>query len=193
MIRQVCIYCASSRQADPVYQDAAYRLGRLLARNSITIVCGGGAFGSMGRLADAALAEGGRVVGVLPQFMRELEWSHSGLTELISVADLHERKRLMLAGSDAVIALPGGSGTLEELLEAVTMKRLGMYLKPIVLVNTRRFFDPLLELLDRSIAERFMDERHRAMWTVVSDPDRVIEAIESAGPWGEDARDFAAL
>ena len=193
MIRQVCVYCASSRQADPAYREAAYRLGCLLARNSITIMYGGGAFGSMGQLADGALAEGGRVVGVVPQFMRDLEWSHSRLTELRVVTDLHERKRLMLAGSDAVIALPGGSGTLEELLETVTMKRLGIYLKPIVLVNTRQFFDPLLELFDRSIAERFMDERHRAMWTVVNDPDDVVEAIASAPPWGEEARNFAAL
>lgn len=193
MIRQVCVYCASSRQADPAYREAAYRLGCLLARKSITIMYGGGAFGSMGQLADGALAEGGLVVGVVPQFMRDLEWSHSRLTELRVVTDLHERKRLMLAGSDAVIALPGGSGTLEELLETVSMKRLGIYLKPIVLVNTRQFFDPLLELFDRSIAERFMDERHRAMWTVVTNPDDVVEAIASAPPWGEEARNFAAL
>ncbi len=193
MIRQVCVYCASSRQADPVYHKAAYRLGCLLARKSITIMYGGGAFGSMGQLADGALGEGGRIVGVVPQFMRDLEWSHSRLTELRVVTDLRERKRLMLAGSDAVIALPGGSGTLEELLETVTMKRLGIYLKPIVLVNTRKFFDPLLELFDRSIAERFMDERHRAMWTVVTNPDDVVEAIASAPPWREEARNFAAL
>src|SRR5262245_58774079 len=165
MLDRVCVYCASSRQTDGVFREAAARLGRTLAREGTTIVCGGGAVGLMGALADGALAAGGRVIGVLPRFMADLEWGHRGLTELVLVEDMHNRKRRMIEGADAVVALPGGSGTLEELLEAVTWKRLGLYLRPIVLVNVRGFFDPLLEILRRCIDERFMDERHGSMWT----------------------------
>ena len=147
----------------------------------------------MGRLADGALAEGGAVIGVLPRFMDELEWGHRGLAELRLVNDMHERKRLMITGADAVIALPGGCGTLEELLEAITLKRLGLYLGPIILVNTLLFFDPLIATLERCVAEHFMSERHKSMWTVVGAPEEVIGAIRSAPLWEEDCRSFAAL
>jgi uncharacterized protein (TIGR00730 family) len=119
------------------------------------------AWALMGALADGALSRGGRITGVLPRFMNDLEWGHAGLTELHLVEDMHTRKHRLLSGSYAVVALPGGSGTLEELLEAITLKRLGLYFGPIVLVNTRHFFDPLLQLLASAIEERFMDERHR--------------------------------
>ena len=138
--RSVCVYCASSRSAHPDYREAARRLGRVLAQGGVTVVYGGGAVGSMGALADGVLAAGGRIIGVLPQFMAELEWGHPGLTELQLVEDLRTRKHAMLTMSQAAIALPGGSGTLEELLEAITLKRLGLYLNPIVLINTRGFF-----------------------------------------------------
>ena len=167
---KVCVYCASSTQADPEYLEAAGRLGAILARNAITIVYGGGGVGSMGRLADGALAEGGRVIGIIPRFMKELEWYHKGLDEIVEVDDLHERKRALLNGADAVVALPGGSGTLDELLEAISLKRLGTFVGPVVMVNTRGFFDPCIELLERCIAERFMDPRHRAIWQVVAEP-----------------------
>lgn len=129
-IRRVCVYCASSRQADSEYTEVAYRLGHLLAERGITIVYGGGSIGSMGALADGALSLGGGVIGVLPRFMYDLEWGHTGLTELRVVDDLHERKRLMIQDVDGMVALPGGSGTLEELLEAITWKRLGLFLTP---------------------------------------------------------------
>jgi uncharacterized protein (TIGR00730 family) len=145
----------------------------------------------MGRLANAALGAGGTVIGVLPRFMDELEWGHKNLTELRLVDDLRERKRIMLELSDAVIALPGGSGTLEELFEAITLKRLGMYLRPIVLVNVNGFFDSCIQLLSQCISEKFMDERHRQMWSVASDPDAVLQAIEAAPEWRADARAFA--
>src|ERR1700746_3525008 len=164
--RAVCVYCASSRSSHEEYRAAAYRLGEVLATAGLGIVYGG-AGGSMGALADGALGKGGRVVGILPRFMADLEWGHRGLTELELVEDLRVRKHLMLTRSDAAIALPGGSGTLEELLEAITLKRLGLYLNPIVLVNTRGFFNPLLQVFARAIEERFMDERHAQMWEVV--------------------------
>jgi uncharacterized protein (TIGR00730 family) len=191
--KRVCVYCGSSRQCDPAYLDAAESVGRELARHRITIQYGGGAVGSMGRLADGALAEGGLVIGIIPRFMRELEWGHSAISELQVVNDMHERKRLMITGADAVIALPGGCGTFEELFEAITMKRLGLYFGPIILVNTRRFFDPLVAMLDQCVKERFMDERHREMWMVVGSAPEVVPAIRSNGAWPADCRNFAAL
>src|SRR5579864_9309994 len=191
--RAVCVYCASSQTADPEYREAAFRLGAVLAGEGLEIVYGGGARGSMGALADGAVSKGGRVVGVLPKFMADLEWGHPGLTELELVEDMRVRKHLMLTRSDAAIALPGGSGTLEELLEAITLKRLGLYLNPIVLVNTRDFFAPLLALLARAVEERFMDPRHLTMWQVVSRPEEVPHALAHAPAWGAEARNFAAL
>jgi hypothetical protein len=192
-LKRVCVYCASSERSDQIYLDSARRLGELLAENSIAVVYGGGAIGSMGFLAEGALSKGGTVIGVIPRFMRELEWDHKGLTELQVVENMRERKHLMLTDSDAAIALPGGTGTFEELLEAISLKRLGIYLKPIVIVNTRGFYDPLLELLDRSIQERFMDPRHAAMWQVASTVEEVIPVIRSAPSWTHDARQFANL
>ena len=140
--RTVCVYCASSTSAHPEYRAAAFRMGEVLAARGITLIYGGGSRGSMGALADGALGKGGRVVGVLPRFMADLEWGHQGLSELKLVEDMRTRKHLMLTGAEAAIALPGGCGTLEELLEAITLKRLGLFLGPIVLVNTRGFFPP---------------------------------------------------
>jgi uncharacterized protein (TIGR00730 family) len=191
--RAVCVYCASSRSSHPDYRAAAHRLGAVLAGAGIGIVYGGGAAGSMGALADGALERGGRVVGILPRFMADLEWGHHGLTELELVEDLRVRKHLMLTRSDAAVALPGGSGTLEELLEAITLKRLGLYLNPIVLVNTRGFFAPLLALLESAVAERFMDRRHLDMWQVVAEPEEVPGALERAPAWAAEARSFAAV
>jgi uncharacterized protein (TIGR00730 family) len=192
-IRRVYVYCASSRKIDHTYLEAASHLGRMLAQQGITLVYGGGSVGAMGALADGALVAGGRVIGVLPRFMYDLEWGHRGLTELRLVNDLHERKRLMIEEVDAIVALPGGSGTLEELLEAITWKRLGLYVYPIVLVNIRRFFDPLVALFDRAVAENFMDARHRLMWTVVEWIGDVMAAIREAAAWSAEARKFATV
>jgi uncharacterized protein (TIGR00730 family) len=193
MIQSVCVYGASSNRSPGLYLEAAARLGRILAENGITIVYGGSSLGSMGRLAAAALEAGGKVIGVLPRFMDDLEWGHRSLSELRIVDDMHERKRVMLELSDAAIALPGGCGTLEELFEAITWKRLGLYFGPVVLVNVGGFFDPCVELLNRCVDERFMDEKHRAMWNVAENPEGVMETLRSAAEWSRDARNFAAL
>jgi len=187
----VCVYCASSRSCAPVYHHAAWRLGGVLADAGFTVVYGGGATGSMGAVANGALARGGRVVGVLPRFMAELEWGHDRLSELHLVDDMRTRKHEMLSRSQGVVALPGGSGTLEELLETISLKRLGIFLGPIVLVNTNGFFGPLLELLANAVAERFMDERHRAMWQVVAEPEQVPAELAAAQAWPASARHFA--
>src|SRR5579862_2018536 len=189
----VCVYCASSGASHPEYREAAYRLGVVLARAGLEIVYGGGARGSMGALADGALSAGGRVIGILPRFMADLEWGHPGLAQLQLVEDLRTRKHTMLTLSQAAVALPGGSGTLEELLEAITLKRLGLYLNPIVLVNTRGFFSPLLTLLTNAVEEHFMDTRHLMMWQVVSTPEEVPAALASAPAWSAQARSFAAV
>jgi uncharacterized protein (TIGR00730 family) len=191
--RSVCVYCASSRTAHPEYREAASRLGEVLAGHRITVIYGGGGRGSMGALADGALGKGGRVIGILPRFMADLEWGHQGLSELRLVEDMRTRKHLMLAGAQAAIALPGGCGTLEELLEAITLKRLGLFLGPIILVNTRRYFQPLLEALSRAVDEHFMDERHAAMWQVVADAEEVPIALERAPAWTAEFRSFAAV
>ncbi len=191
--RTVCVYCASSTQCAPVYHKAAARLGRLLARAGWHTVFGGGARGSMGALADGALDEGGRVTGVIPHFMKQLEWAHDNLTELKVVDDMRVRKHLMLVDSDAVVALPGGTGTFEELFEALTLKRLGIWPGPIVLVNMEGYYEPLLELMRRSIDERFMHEKQRGLMTVVESVDDVVDAIEATPDWGDDAREYAAI
>ncbi|MCR4439906.1 MAG: TIGR00730 family Rossman fold protein [bacterium] len=193
MIERACVFCASSSRLDEGYLRPAYELGQLLAEQRITLVYGGGAAGLMGAVADGALSRGGQVVGVIPAFMVEREWAHKGVSQLIVVQSMNERKELMRAQADALVALPGGSGTLEELLEAISLKRLGLYLGPIVMLNTCGFFDPLLQLFERCIAERFMDPRHRQMWTVVDEPAKVLEAIRQAPPWPSGAVQFAAV
>ncbi len=188
---KVCVYCASSQTCDPSYLDAAERLGRHLARHQATLVYGGGGAGAMARLAEGALGAGGKAIGVIPRFMVELEWGHKQLTELHIVEDMRERKHRMLYGADAVVALAGGCGTLEELFETITLKRLGSYLGPIILVNTRGFYDRVVAALEHCIAEHFMDTRHRQMWTVVKEPEDVLKAIQSAPPWSAETRNFA--
>ena len=192
-IQTVCVYCASSERTPPVYLEAAAELGRALAEAGIGIVYGGSSLGSMGRLAAAALDAGGNVTGVLPRFMDDLEWGHRSLTELRLVDDMHERKRTMLDLSDAVVALPGGCGTLEELFEAITWKRLGLYRGPVVLVNINGFYEPCLRLLSRCVEERFMDPKHAAMWQVAELAGEVVAALRSAPEWPADPRSFAAL
>ncbi len=191
--RSVCVYCASSQACDAGYHDVARSLGRLLAQAGCTVVYGGGRAGSMGALAEGALAAGGRIVGVIPRFMVDLEWGHDDLTELHVVEDMRTRKHEMLTRASAVVALPGGTGTLEELFEAITLKRLGLFLGPIVIVNVRGYYDALLAQLKAAVAERFMDARHEAMWTVVTRAEDVLAAIESSASWGADSRDFAVV
>ena len=188
---RICVYAASSGTCDPAYHEAARRLGRIIAEANATVVYGGGAMGSMGAVADGALEAGGRVIGVIPRFMTEVEWQHPGLATLEVVEDMRERKHRLLTGSDAVVALPGGCGTLEELFEAITLKRLGLYFNLIILLNTRGYWTPLVEFLDRVIGERFMNPEHRGMWSVVDAPEEVLPRIRMTPKWHENARDFA--
>ncbi|MBL0042814.1 MAG: TIGR00730 family Rossman fold protein [Xanthomonadales bacterium] len=190
---RICVYCASSAQCDPDYHRSAFRLGELLADAGCTTVYGGGGMGSMGALADGALSRQGHVVGIIPRFMTEVEWQHPGLATLDIVEDMRERKHRLLTGSDAVVALPGGCGTLEEVFEAITLKRLGLYLKPIVFVNTRGYYDGLRDFLQHTIRERMMGEAHAAIWQFVDTVEDVLPVIRASDAWPEDARAFAAL
>lgn len=181
LAKSICVYCASSDASHPEYREAARRLGGILVTKGYAVIYGGGSTGSMGALADGALAHGGRITGVMPRFMLEREWAHQSLTELRVVEDMRMRKHMMLSESHGLVTLPGGPGTFEELFEALTLKRLGLYTNPIVLVNTRRYFDPLLSLLEHAVAERFMSRPRIEMWRVVADPEDVPKALADAG------------
>jgi uncharacterized protein (TIGR00730 family) len=178
---------------DRAYHDAAVRLGELLADAGCTIVYGGGGVGLMGSLANGALSKGGKVIGVIPRFMTEVEWQHPGIADLEVVEDMRERKHRLLTNSDAVVALPGGCGTLEELFEAITLKRLGLYFSPIVLLNTRDFFSPLQTFMQQVIRERFMNAEHEHMWSLVNTPEEVLPKIRATPKWREDAREYAVV
>ncbi len=192
-IQSVCTYCASSTKIAPCYFQAAEELGRLLAQEKIQIINGAGNIGLMAAISDAALQAGGKVTGVIPHFMIEQGWNHTGLTQTIAVENMHERKQTMADLSDAVIALPGGCGTLEELLEIITWKQLGLYLNPIVILNTNHFFDPLLNMLDKAIAENFMRNQHGKIWLVADEPAEAIQLIRTAPIWDPSIRKIAKI
>lgn len=192
-IHSVCVYSASSTKIDTVYFEAAEVLGRLLAEHHIRLINGAGSIGLMRSVADAVLENGGEVIGVIPHFMVEQGWQHTGLTELVEVDSMHERKQRMADLSNAVIALPGGCGTLEELLEIITWKQLGLYLNPIIILNVNGFFDPLLEMLERAIDENFMRRQHGDIWKVANTPKEALELIYDTPVWDSSIRKFAAI
>ena len=185
-IQRVTVYASSSNQLHQDYYDAASRLGRVLGHAGLDIVYGGGGCGLMRAMADAALAAGAHVHGVIPHFLNTLEHGHSALSRLEVVASMRERKQRMLEASDAVIALPGGCGTFEELFEALTLKRLGQFLGPVILVNTRSYFNRYIELLKFSVHEGFMYEDQLQMWNVIDEPEQVLEALKMAAVWQRD-------
>ena len=192
-IKNVCVYSASSTKIAPVYFAVAEELGHLLASKGINLINGAGSIGLMAATSNAALASGGTVTGVIPQFMVEQGWHHTGLTQLISTETMHERKRLMADMSDGVIALPGGCGTLEELLEIITWKQLGLYLKPIVVLNVDGYFNPLLEMLQKAIDENFMRPEHGNIWVVAHTPEEAVQLLYDTPVWSKEIRKFAAI
>lgn len=192
-IKNVCVYSASSTKIAKVYVDVAEELGRLLAAKHINLINGAGCIGLMAAISDAALAAGGTVTGVIPRFMVEQGWHHTGLTRLVETDTMHERKRLMAELSDGVIALPGGCGTLEELLEIITWKQLGLYLHPVIILNTNGFYDPLLEMLQRAVDENFMRKEHASIWKVASTAEEAINLLHATPVWNKEMRKFAAI
>lgn len=192
-IKNICVYSASSTKIGPVYFEAAEELGKILAQKHINLINGAGCLGLMCRISDAALAAGGTVTGVIPRFMVEQGWHHKGLTRLIETESMHERKQLMADLSDGVIALPGGCGTLEELLEIITWKQLGLYLKPIVILNTNGFYNPLLEMLQQAISQNFMRKEHGTIWHVAQTPEEAVNLLYTIPHWSKEIRKFAAI
>lgn len=192
-IKNICVYSASSTKIAPVYFAMAEELGRLLAMNGINLINGAGSIGLMAATSNAALAAGGTVTGVIPRFMVEQGWHHTGLTQLVETDTMHERKQLMADMSDGIIALPGGCGTMEELMEVITWKQLGLYPKPIIILNIDGFYDPLLEMLQRAIEGNFMRPEHGAIWQVSTTPQEAIDLLYTTPSWDKNVRKFAAI
>jgi uncharacterized protein (TIGR00730 family) len=176
-IGNICVYCGSNPGRNPAYVEAARSLGRQMARDGIGLVYGGGGLGLMGEIAQAVLAGGGRVTGIIPSFLSEREHMLRDVTELVVVADMHERKRLMFERSDAFVALPGGIGTLEELVEQLTWAQLGRHSKPIVLLNAEGFWEPFIQLLDHLRREAFIRDGMDVRYAVAGSPEAVLEAV----------------
>ena len=173
----VCVFCASSANIDVRYLEAARELGTLLAQGGWRCVNGGGAVGLMGAITDGALDAGGEVTGVIPKFMVDKGWCYDRLEDVIVTADMHQRKQMMSDMADAVIALPGGVGTLEELLETLTWRQLGLVKKPVIILNTLGYYDPLLSMLQHAIDEGFMKPSHNQLWTVAATPQEAIDRL----------------
>jgi uncharacterized protein (TIGR00730 family) len=173
------VYCGSNLGTRPEFRNAAERIGTTFARRGIGVVYGGGSIGLMGVVADAALAAGGEVIGVIPCKLVELEKEHRGLTQLIEVATMHERKKLMMDHADGFIALPGGFGTLEELFEAVAWLQLGYHHKPVGLLNIAHYFDPLLVMLDTMEQGGLLKPQHRALLLVDDELEALLAKMES--------------
>jgi uncharacterized protein (TIGR00730 family) len=187
-MKRVCVYCGSNFGSDPAFRGAAEAVGGLLARQGRGLVYGGGSVGLMGVVADATLAGGGEVIGVIPRKLVQLEKEHRGLTKLIETDTMHERKRLMMEHADGFLVLPGGYGTLEELFEVVAWLQLGFHRKPVGLLNVAGFYDALLVQLDHMTVSGLLKPEHRAMLLVESDAEKLLERMAAfeavdAGKW----------
>jgi uncharacterized protein (TIGR00730 family) len=189
----VCVFASSSSRINSEFGAVAADLGSLLAKSGVEVVFGGGGIGLMGRLADAVLQNGGRITGVIPSFMKDEGWGHHGLSEMIVTSDMGERKKRMFELSDAVIALPGGVGTLEELTEAITLKQLSLYDGPIIILNTRGFYDSLIKFLDNMVNENFLRSEHKGIWEVVTTPQAALSSLNRKDRGNEEWRKIAKI
>jgi uncharacterized protein (TIGR00730 family) len=192
-IERVCVFCASSSQLHDAYLNDAKLLGEIFASHGVAINYGGGAVGLMGTIANSMLQNNGQVTGVIPKFMVEVEWEHKGVKDMIHVENMVERKKLLVENVDAVVTLPGSTGTLEELFEVLSNKKLGLFNKPVVLLNTNGFYNPLIDMLNLMVDENFMRKEHGELFTVVDEVEDVIPAIITASPWQYDPIKMAAL
>jgi uncharacterized protein (TIGR00730 family) len=181
-VRRVCVYAGSNPGADPAYAEAARAFAGVLAARGIGLVYGGGHVGLMGVLADTALAAGGEVIGVMPQGLVDREIAHTGLTELRVVGSMHERKALMAELADAFVAVPGGIGTLEELIEVYTWSQLGLHAKACGVLNVAGYYDHLAAFLDHAVDQGFLRPQHRAVLTVAEDPAELLDRLAAYEP-----------
>jgi uncharacterized protein (TIGR00730 family) len=189
----VCIFAASSSRINGAYEVAASRLGQLLAQTGMEVIYGGGGIGLMGKLANAVLEKGGSITGVIPSFMQAEGWGHPMVKDMIVTHDMGERKKRMIGSADAVVALPGGVGTLEELTEALTLKQLGLFKGPVIILNTLGFYDPLIELLEQMVSGKFLRYEHKNLWKIVRKPGDVITAINNYEGWIDNPRTIARI
>lgn len=183
--KTVVVYGASSADAEKVFVDAAFELGGLIARSGKRLVSGAGSTGLMAAVENGALDAGGISIGIIPQFMVDNGWLHEGLTEVIITPTMHERKNRMAQMADSVVALPGGTGTFEELFEIITWKMLGLFVKPIIILNTDNYYDPLLDMLDRTAQRHFMNPVFKKLWAVAKTPEEAIELVDTLPDWND--------
>lgn len=189
MLRRVCVFCGASTGSEPVYLEIAQTVGRLLCARGIELVYGGGNVGLMGALASASLSAGGRVIGVIPQMLVDKEVAHTGLTELRVVSSMHERKFMMADLSDAFLTLPGGFGTWEEFFEILTWSQLGILKKPCAVLNVNGYYDPLLAMADRAVAQGFVRVDQRGLLLSDTDPARILDRLGNPPPGSGPSRD----
>ncbi len=189
----ICVFASSSSRIDNEYAIAAARLGELLAQAHMDVVYGGGGIGLMGKLADAVMSNGGKITGVIPSFMKDEGWDHASVTEMIFTEDMGERKKKMFFMADAIVALPGGVGTLEELTEAMTLKQLGIYKGPIIILNTLNFYDSLIAFLEHMISGNFLRFEHKGMWEITSTVEEVMVLLTKRVDWHPDPRKLARI
>jgi len=189
----ICVFASSSSRINSEYATVASNLGLLLAKANIDVVYGGGGIGLMGKLADAILENGGRITGVIPSFMKDEGWDHSAVSEMIITSDMGERKKRMFALADAVVALPGGVGTLEELTEAMTLKQLGLYNGPIIILNTLNFYKSFIDFLEHMVSGNFLRYEHKGMWEIAETAEEVLVLLGKNEGWHQDPRSIARI
>jgi uncharacterized protein (TIGR00730 family) len=180
---RVCIFASSSSRINSDYADAASELGLLLSRAGTEVVFGGGGIGLMGKLADTIIENKGTITGVIPSFMKDQGWDHSDVNEMIVTSDMGERKKQMFAMADAIVALPGGVGTLEELTEAITLKQLGLFRGPVIILNTLDFYKSLIDFFEHMVSENFLRHEHKAIWEIADTPEEVMTILAKNDSW----------
>ena len=193
VVNSICVYCSSSTKIDDCYFRDAYELGKLMAAKGIAVVNGTGSMGLMQASTDGCLEAGGKAIGIIPSFMIKEGWCHQGMTQIVETPDMHIRQQKMAEMSDATIILPGGCGTFAELMELITWKQLGLYLKPIVILNTNGYYDPLLQALQQAAEQNFMRQQHTAIWQVAQTPEEALKLVLETPLWDTSIRRFAAI
>ena len=192
-VQTSCVFASSSSRVNSEFGLAAAKLGSLLAQSGMDVVYGGGGIGLMGKLADAVIENGGKITGVIPLFMKEEGWGHHGLSDMIITPDMGERKKTLFSMSDAVVALPGGVGTLEELTEAITLKQLSLFDGPVIILNTLGFYRSFFDFLDNMIDTHFLRSEHKGIWEIVNTPEEVISALNRKDRGNEEWRKIAKI
>jgi uncharacterized protein (TIGR00730 family) len=180
---RVCVFASSSSRINNEYADAASELGMLLSKAGTEVVFGGGGIGLMGKLADTILENNGTITGVIPSFMKDQGWNHADVNNMIITSDMGERKKQMFAMADAIIALPGGVGTLEELTEAITLKQLGLFRGPVIILNTLNFYKSLIDFFEHMVSEYFLRVEHKTIWEIANTPEEVMLLLAKNDPW----------